>query len=78
MMIAMTHLDFYRVLSHHHCVELETPAEVGCPAKYNTQRLAIGASYSLPMGNRRGCSVFRAPQRPINGRFLENETGATP
>ena len=29
MMIAMTHLDFYRVLSHHHCAETRHPLRLG-------------------------------------------------
>ena len=82
MMIVMTRLDFYRVLSHHRLAEWGTPTFVGCLAQYNTQRLVVGASRGLLEGNKRGSrgSLFSNAQHMdvCGGRFLENKTGAIP
>lgn len=76
MMSAMTHLDFYRVLSHHHCVETRHPLRLGVPLNTTPNGLpSVRAAAGLwEIGG--DATVSCARQHPINGCF--NEAGATP
>ena len=76
MMSVMTHLDFCRVLPHYLFTESGTPTRVGCPTKYNTQRLADSASCHClwEIGGETKRFTFRSTQSL--GAILKSETGA--
>ena len=76
MMTVMTHLDFYRVLSHHRYADTEHPSWLGVSLNITPSRLSLARAAACLWEIGEGTTVLCYRQRPINGRF--NETVAVP
>ena len=68
-MSVMTHLDFCRVLSHHHCADTEHPPRLGVSLNTIPSRLSSAKATACLREISGDTTVFCYRQRPINGRF---------